>query len=165
MNKIEEVMMELEKCFEHNFFYLKKDSITYAFSPRRILNDKKEKEIKEEKDIFDAVTTIKSFTEVYAFSLFDFLDDLKNVDAEINGEGDNFWFNDNKNYGIFRFDVRRIVIAKLVKSAEEYKKFADKLMAIEDKRIEEIRKSEEKYRDLKNWFVPKILTHLEDIVK
>lgn len=166
VNEIEEVMMELEKYFEPNLFNLRKDSLTYAFSPRRILNDKGKKVIKQEKDVFEAVTTIKGFTENYAFSLYDFLDDLKKVDNQINGESNNFWLNDdNKNYGVFRFDVRRLVIAKLSKSHDEYKKFTDKLIAIEENRIEQIRLSDEKYKDLKNWFVPKIINHLEEIVK
>ena len=166
VNEIEDVMTKLERYFEPNLFNLGKDSLTYAFSPLRILNDKSEKVIKQENDVFDTVTPIKGFTEDYAFSLYAFLDDLKKVDSQINGDSDNFWLNDdNKNYGIFRFDVRRIVIAKLAKSPEEYKKFTDKLMAIEEKRIVQLRQSDEKYKDLKNWFVPKILTHLDEIVK
>src|SRR5690606_10353483 len=74
---IEEIMLKLEKCFEPNFFYLGKDSLTYAFSPRRIINHKYEKTIEEKQDILDAAEDIKIFTEKYAYSLFDFLDDVK----------------------------------------------------------------------------------------
>lgn len=159
-------MIELEKYFEPNFFYLKNDNPTYTFSPLRILKDKNEKEIKEEKDVVEAVDVIKNFTDKYALSFFEFLENLQMLDESINGEGEHFWLDDNqKKIGMNRFDVRRIVIAKLAKSHEEYKKFTDKLMAIEEKRIEQIRQSDEKYKDLKNWFVPKILTHLEEIVK
>lgn len=166
IHDIEKVMIELEKCFEPNFFYLGKDSLTYAFSPRRILKQKTEKEIKEEKDVVGACTIIKKFTEDYAIPLFHFLEDLQSVDAHINGDKENFWLNDdNKNFGIFRFDVRRIVIAKLVKTSAEYKSFIAYLMEMEERRIDEIRKSDEKYKDLKNWFIPKIIDHLEDIIK
>ena len=166
IDEIEKIMVELEKCFEPNFFLLRKDSCTYVFSPRLMFNEYYEQKIEKEQDVIDAVKVIKEFTEKYAFPRFDFLSDIKKVDNEINGNGENFWLdNEKKKFGIFRFDVRRIVIAKLVKNPEEYRRFTEKLMEIEDKRIEQLRQSDEKNKDLTNWFVPKILGHLEEIVK
>ena len=167
IDEIEKVMVELEKCFRPNFFYLQKDSLTYVFSPRLMFKDiDYEQKIEKERDVIEAVNAIKEFTEKYAFPLFDFLSDIKKVDNEINGNGDNFWSDDEKKkFRIHRFDVRRIVIAKLVKTPEEYKRFTEKLMEEEDKQIELLRQSDEKNKDLKNWFVPKILGHLEEIVK
>lgn len=165
VEEIERVMAELEKCFEHKFFLLRKDNLTYAFSPTRVINDKNKKEIKKEIDVVEAINAIKDFTEKYAFALFDFLDNLKKVDAEINGEGGNFWLDDdNKKFGMNRFDVRRIVIAKLAKTPQHYKAFTEKLMTIEDKKTEELRKQQQ-YKNLTNWFVPKIIKHLDEIVK
>lgn len=165
VEEIERAMAELEKCFEPKFFLLRKDNLTYAFSPTKIINDKNKREIKKEIDVVEAVNAIKDFTEKYAFALFDFLDNLKKVDAEINGEGENFWLDDNKkSFGMNRFDVRRIVIAKLAKTPEEYKAFTEMLMAIEDKKTEELRKQEQ-YKNLTNWFVPKIIKHLDEIVE
>ena len=166
IDEIENIVFELEKYFEPNIFLITKKNSTYYLNVVYdvTLPDWIKKDIKNEQDVKRITDWIIQYTIDYAFEKFNYLNDLEAVDNEINGEI--FWLDDkDKPYGLHRFDVYRIVIAKLAKSSEEYKKFTDKLMAIEEKRIEEIRLSDEKYKDLKNWFVPKILTHLEEIVK
>lgn len=161
-------MLELQTYFEPNLFLITKDTSTYYLNVVHdvILPEWIKKEVKTPEDVKRITDWIIKYTKDYAFLRFDFLDDICAVDKDING--DNFWFDDgngDKPFGLHRFDVYRIVIAKLAKSPKDYKKFIEKLMAIEEVRIEKIRQSDEKYRDLQNWFVPKILTHLEEIVK
>ena len=166
VNEIENVVLELEKYFEPNFFLTRKDTSSYYLN---VTNDISlpeyiEKAMKKASDVKMVTDWIIEYSKNYAFKKFDYLDSIVSVDNEINGE--RFWLSDeDKPFGLHRFDVYRIVIAKLAKSPTEYKTFTEKLMEIEDKQIEQLRQSDEKNKDLKNWFVPKILGHLEEIVK
>lgn len=165
VNRIEEVMVRLQEFFSPNLFLLRNDSFTYSIHGFDVDDYKKTKfEVSNERDVLDFSKKIIDFSIKRAFVQFDYLENINNVDKIINGK--DFWVDEkNKPFVISRFDVRRIVIAKLAKTPVDYTHFQDKLLAIEDKRIEDIRQSDEKYKDLKNWFVPKIFGHLEDIVK
>ncbi|HEX8377666.1 MAG TPA: hypothetical protein VF602_07595 [Pedobacter sp.] len=165
VNMIENVLLDLEKEFIPNMFHLSKSNSTYYLnvSYNQALPSWLKQEIKTEHDVDKYINWIIQYTDKHAFDRFEYLDDVKTVDSEING--DNFWLDEiNKPFGLHRFDVYRIVIAKLAKSPDEFENFKNDLLAIEEKRLEQIRQSDEKYKDLENWFVPKILTHLEKIV-
>lgn len=162
---IENIVFELQKFFEPNLFLITKDNATYYLNIQKGSNlcDLEKKEIRNEEDVQRVTNIIMECTEKNALNTFAYLDNIINVDEEINGL--NIWLNDtDKPFSLHRFDVYRIVIAKLAKSPGDYKVFTEKLMTIEEKRIDEIRRSDEKYKDLKNWFVPKVLTHLEEIM-
>jgi hypothetical protein len=164
VNPIEDVVFKLQQFFEANLFLIRKDTSTYYLNVASDVNIPwLNKELKTKPEVSEVTDWIKQYTINYAFERFAFLEDIQAVDAEINGN--HLWLDDknSKPFGLHRFDVHRIVIAKMAKSSSEYNKFTERLMEIEEKRIEEIRRADLKYANLKNWFVPKILTHLEEI--
>ena len=170
INQIEDIMMQLQDHFEPDLFLLQKDSHTYGFWEGVIKNyptERKLEDVTDRESLMRNLEVIKRHTIENAFPMFEQLEDIHWVDNLVNGEGDNFWIDANdKPFTLgSRFDVRRIVIAKLAKTPEKYQRFIDKLMVLEEERLDKYRQMEEyKNQVIENWFVPKIVKHLEEIV-
>ncbi len=168
INHIEDIMMKLQEHFEPDLFLLQKDTTTYGFweGVKNYPTNRKPEDVTDMDTLIKNIEEIKIHTVENAFPMFEQLEDIHWVDSLVNGEDDNFWINDQDKPILFgRFDVRRIVIAKLAKTAEEYQQFIDKLMVVEEERLDKYRKMEEyKNQVIENWFVPKIVKHLEEIV-
>ena len=93
---------------------------------------------------------------------------MKNIDNLINGDGENFWEDDipkTKPFNLAHlFYPRRLIIAKLAKSAEEYNRFIGKIMALEEEKLIELKKQEQyKNLTLEELFIPRAIEKIEEI--
>lgn len=168
INQIEDIMMQLQDHFEPDLFLLQKDSHTYGFWEGVIKNyptERKLEDVTDRESLMRNLEVIKRHTVENAFPMFEQLEDIHWVDNLVNGEGDNFWINDQDKPILFgRFDVRRIVIAKLVKKPEQYKRLIEKLMVLEEDKLAEL-KQQEQYKDLtlEELFIPRVIVKIEEI--
>lgn len=166
--RIEEVMTKLQDFFGREAFLFQKDTHTFGFwegiknyPTKRLLED-----VTDLNSLEKNLETIKRHTILNAFPMFEQLENIHWVDSQINGVGVNFWTNDDgKPFSLGGyFNVRRIVIAKLAKSAEEYKIFIEKIMALEEEKLIELKKQEQyKNLTLEELFIPRAIEKIENI--
>lgn|SRR5690554_3108192 len=164
---IEKIITSLESYFEPNLFLTRNDTSTYYLNVTSYTKDTESHKmpITNEQSLMYHIDIIKDVTQNFALDLFQKLDDINYVDNQINGEGDNFWLNEtNKPFGLHSFETYRIIIAKLVKSAEKYKEFIEKIMALEEEKLIELKKQEQ-YQNLtlEELFIPRAIEKIEEI--
>ncbi|MCC2590612.1 hypothetical protein [Chryseobacterium sp. MFBS3-17] len=167
IESIEKIVLLLEAFFEPNLFLTSKSTSTYYLNATYYTKDydRHKQPITDEESLMYHIDIIKDVTQNFALDLFQKLDDINYVDHQINGEGANFWLNEtNKPFGLHSFETYRIIIAKLVKSAEEYKKFIEKIMALEEEKLIELKKQEQyKNLTLEELFIPRAIKKIEEI--
>lgn len=121
-----------------------------------------------ESEVNDSISIILKYIKETALPNFQLFNNLKNIDNLINGDGENFWEDDipkTKPFNLAHlFYPRRLIIAKLAKSAEEYNRFIEKIMALEEEKLIELKKQEQyKNLTLEELFIPRAIEKIEEI--
>lgn len=153
---VEEVMTKINEVIPFSNPPYKKDSHTLGFgynSYYGINQDGLPDYMKTEQDINNNVQKVIDFTEKMALPFLAQLNDLREIDKLINGEGENFWDDDwKKTFNLAgRFYLRRLIIAKL-SGRKDYNDFIENHLQKIEKLFEEKNKKLDR-NDLSNEFV------------
>ena len=109
MNKISEISRNLNKeTTSLNYFGIERNRLEIKLSEVSDLD--------KEEGVITSSEIILDFMEHQAMPVYNLFEDLREIDKRINGEGENYWDNDwKKEFTLAHyFDIRRLIIAKLV---------------------------------------------------
>lgn len=141
---IEDIMTQINEKIPFGNPKYQKNSTSLGFSYNSfhgIYKDGSFDFMENEQQVKENVEKIIDFSESEAFPFLKKLDDLRELDRSINGQGENFWETDwKKPFNLAgRFVFRRLIIAKL-NGRDDYEEFVQKIQNIANERASKNKK-------------------------